>query len=128
MCTVRLEAVARDGKAVELSGGALLGSMRSLDGQRSWEAPGDGYLLPYQKLTRDARAAVVPGRLTRFDIEVRPVFATLPTGHRLRISIGTGDLPHLTPTPSAAPDLLGGVYTLHHDTVAPSFLDLPVVG
>lgn len=129
MFVVRLESVAPDGKAVELSGGALLGSMRAVDTERSWRSAGDGWLLPYHQLTADAHQPVAPGQLTRYDIEVRPVFATLPAGHRLRVTIGTGDLVHLIPPPTAttAADILGGQYELHHDPAAPSWIDLPVV-
>ncbi|RZS45186.1 hypothetical protein EV193_1011073 [Herbihabitans rhizosphaerae] len=121
MFVVRLESVAPDGKAVELSGGALLGSMRATDPAKSWPS------MPYHRLTADSRQPVTPGKLTRYDIEVRPVFATLPAGHRLRVTVGTGDVPHLIPPPTTATSLLGGVYEVHHDRAAASWIDLPVV-
>lgn len=114
--------VAPDGSVVDLSGGALLGSMRAVDPKRSWPGADGGYLLPFHRLTRDAARPVVPGRSTAYDVEIRPVFATLKAGHRLRVVVGTGDVPHLTPPPRTAPELLGGRYTVHS-----GWLDLPVV-
>ncbi len=67
-------------------------------------------------------------RAIRFDIEAWPVFATVPADHRIRVVIGTGDVPHLTPPPATLPDLLGGTYRIRHDTEAASWIDLPVVG
>jgi putative CocE/NonD family hydrolase len=124
--TARLEDVAPDGSATELTGGALLGSLRALDAGRSWPSGDGGWLVPHHRLTRAARAAVVPGQRTRYDLEIRPVFATVPAGHRLRLVIGTSDAPHLTPTPQEGLELIGGVYSVAHDPAQPSFLEVPV--
>jgi len=45
---------------------------------------------------------VVPGELTRYDIEVFPTAAMLEPGHRLRLTVTTFDFPHLVPTVPAA--------------------------
>lgn len=124
---VTLSDVAPDGTVTELSGGAVLGSQRQLDPERSWRGTGSGYLLPYQRLTQESRRPVVPGEVTRYDVEVRPVFATVPAGHRLRITIGTGEVPHLAPPPATWPDLIGGMYEIQHASAAPSWVELPVV-
>ncbi|WP_218952323.1 CocE/NonD family hydrolase [Amycolatopsis anabasis] len=122
--TVRLEEVAPDGKVTTLSGGAQLGSMRALDPARSWPAADGGWLRPYHPLTKQSRTAVTPGAITRYDIEVRPVFATIPAGHRIQLTVGTGDLPHLIPTTDVV-NLLGGRYSVQHNAVAASWIDLP---
>ena len=124
--TARLEDVAPDGSATEMTAGALLGSLRALDPSRSWPTGDGGFLLPYLRLTRAARRAVVPGQRTRYDLEIRPVFETIPKGHRLRLVLGTSDVPHLTPTPQEGLALIGGVFTIDHDASAPSFLELPI--
>ena len=127
MWTVTLDDVAPDGSSVELTAGAQLGSLRALDVGRSWRGGPGGYLLPYHPTTRESQKAVVPGEVTRYDIEVRPLFATLAPGHRLRVTIGTGDFPHLLPPFTAYPHLVGGVYDIEHNAAALSWLDLPVI-
>lgn len=114
--------VGPDGSVVDVSGGALLGSMRAVDPTRSWASPGGGYLQPFHRLTRDAHQPVEPGRATDYDLEIRPVFATLKPGHRLRAVVGTGHLPHLVPPPTTATSVLGGLYDVHQ-----GWVDLPVV-
>jgi putative CocE/NonD family hydrolase len=126
MWTARLEDVAPDGTVNEMSAGALMGSMRALDSERSWLSGDGGYLLPYLRLTKDARRPVPVGERVRYDIEIRPVFQTIPAGHRLRLVVSTTDFPHLVPTPQEGVQLIGGIYTIDHDPAAPSFLEVPV--
>ncbi|MWA00694.1 CocE/NonD family hydrolase [Actinomadura sp. LD22] len=121
-----LEDVAPDGTSTDLSGGALLGSMRAVDGKRSWKGAPGGWVYPYHPLTRAAKSPVTPGKLTRYDLQVRPVFATVPAGHRLRVRVATADFPHLIPL-ADLPSLFGGRYTLHHDAAAVSSIDLSVL-
>ncbi|MDQ2648881.1 MAG: CocE/NonD family hydrolase [Actinomycetota bacterium] len=127
MWTARLEAVAPDGSVNELSAGALLGSLRSLDEARSWPAGDGGWLLPYHHLTKERRQPVPVGERVRYDLEIRPVFQTVPAGHRLRLVVGSADVPHLIPTLYDGAGLLGGVYTIDHDPAAPSYLSIPIV-
>ncbi|UYM03833.1 CocE/NonD family hydrolase [Solicola gregarius] len=127
MFVVRLDDVAPDGTVTELTGGAQLGSQRALDRRRSWRSDKRaGYALPYHPMTRAAQRPVTPGKVTRYDIEVRPAFLTVPAGHRLRMTIGTGDLPHLLPPPLRLPQLLLGVYDVRHEAGAQSWVDLPI--
>lgn len=123
MFTVTVADVAPDGRTTELSSGGLLGSMRALDRDRSWPGRAGGLSLPVHRLTADAGQPVPVGESVRYDIEIRPVFATVPAGHRLRVTVGTADTPHLTPPPSTWMALAGGRYTLEQ----PSWIDLPVV-
>jgi putative CocE/NonD family hydrolase len=127
MWAVRIEDVAPDGSVNEMSAGALMGSLRALDEGRSWPSGDGGYLLPYHRLTKAARQPVPVGERVRYDIEIRPVFQTIPAGHRLRLVVGTSDVPHLTPTPQEGAALIGGIYSIDHDPAAPSFLEVPVV-
>jgi predicted acyl esterase len=128
MWTVRLEDVAPDGSAVELSAGALLGTLRAVDPARSWPGGPGGWLLPHHPLTEASRLPVTPGAWIPYDLEVRPVFATLAAGHRLRVVIGSADVPHLLPPLRAGLPLTGGIATIGYDPGAPSFLDVPVRG
>jgi putative CocE/NonD family hydrolase len=123
---VEVEDVSPDGTATPLTEGALLGSLRAVDGPLSWKAPGGGFLLPYHPYTRSSTAPVVPGALTRYDIEIFPTFATIPAGHSIRVTISTADAPHLVPTAPDAAKLAGGVYTLDHTPAAASYLEMDV--
>ncbi|MGI8680193.1 MAG: CocE/NonD family hydrolase [Jatrophihabitans sp.] len=127
MFAVTVEDVAPDGTATALSSGAQLGSLRAIDPTRSWPAPNGGYLLPYHPLTQASAKPVTPLASTRYDIEVRPVFATLAPGHKLRVVIGTGDLPHLLPPPTKLLNL-AGLYLVQHNSLALSWIDLPAAG
>jgi putative CocE/NonD family hydrolase len=127
MWVARLEDVAPDGTSTQLTGGALLGSLRAVDASRSWAGTAGAWLQPFHPLTRASQQLVVPGAVTRYDIDLRPVFATLAPGHQLRLVLGTGDLPHLLPTPASGARLLGGVYTVEHAPSAGSWLDLPII-
>lgn len=123
---VKLSDVAPDGSSRELSEGELLGSMRRTDPRRSWRAPGGRPLVPYPTLQARDRAPVRPGAVTRYDIGVGPVFATLARGHRLRVRILTGETPHLLAPPRAIPDLVGGVYRVLHGPGQASLVELPL--
>lgn len=127
MFVVRLDDVAPDGTVTELTGGAQLGSLRALDRKRSWRSgERGGWSLPYHPMTRASQRPVRPDRVTRYDIEIRPGFLTIPAGHRLRVTVGTGDLPHLLPPPMRLTRLLGGAYDVQHHRGAQSWVDLPV--
>ncbi|GAA1106438.1 CocE/NonD family hydrolase [Nocardioides dubius] len=101
--------VAPNGTQRLVTGGAQLGSQRAIDPQRSWAAGGD-WIMPYHPLTETATSPVPTGATTRYDIEIRSSFYTVPAGHRLRLKVKSGDTPHLLPPPMKLLDLLGGVY------------------
>lgn len=121
-----LEDIAPDGTSFPLTSGALLGSFRQLDSTNTWFAPGGHPLLPYHPYTQASSQPVVPGLVTRYDIEVFPTFAELAPGHRLRLTLTTSDTPHLLPSPAQAASLAGGVYQVQRNLVAASFLELPL--
>ena len=64
----------------------------------TWYAPDGKPLLPYHPYTAASAAPVIPGTVTRYDVEVFPTFDTLQPGHRLRVTIATSDFPHALPT------------------------------
>ena len=121
---VEVEDVAPDGTSRPLTEGALLGSLRAVDASRSWAGPGGTYLLPYHPYTQESATPVVPGQVTRYDVEVFPTYATLAPGHSLRVTVSTADTPHLTPSAAVAPHLAGGVYTVQHTPAAPSSISV----
>jgi predicted acyl esterase len=119
-----LEDVAPDGTATPITTGALLGSLRAVDSSRSWTTPDGRLLLPYHPYTVQSKQAVPAGLVTRFDIEIRPTFAEIAAGHRLRLTLTTSDLPALIPTTPDATSLVGGVYQVQRNAAAASYLEV----
>jgi putative CocE/NonD family hydrolase len=119
-----LEDVAPNGTSTPITTGALLGSLRAVDRANSWFAADGRPLLPYHPYTLASQRPVPAGKITRFDIEIRPTFAQLDTGHRLRLTLTTSDLPTLLPTAQAAADLAGGVYEVQRNRAAASYIEL----
>ena len=124
---VQLSDVAPDGNATALTSGLLEGNQRALDSSMTWYAPDGQPLLPYHPYTKVTQTPVVPGQVTRYDVEVFPTFDTLAPGHRLRVTIATSDFPHVLPSATQAPNLIGGVYALEHSSAYPSSVELPLV-
>lgn len=121
-----VEDVAPNGTSHPLTEGALLGSLRAVDAGRSWTAGDGNYLLPYHPYTAASQKAVVPGQLTRYDIEIFPTYATIAPGHSLRITLATNDAPHLLPSAAQAAKLAGGVYTISRGGGSASALEVPL--
>jgi putative CocE/NonD family hydrolase len=118
---VEVEDVTPSGASYPLTEGALLGSQRAVNAQRSWTVDGTT-VLPYHPYTKAAARPVTPGALTEYQIEIFPTLATIAKGDRLRITVSTTDTPHLTPLPGQLPQLVGGVYTIERSATAPSSL------
>lgn len=121
-----LEDVAPDGVSTPLTSGVLLGSLRALDRDRSWFAPGGRPLLPYHPYTRASKQPVPPGQVTRFDIEIFPTLAQIGAGHRLRLTLNSSETPRIIPTAPQFNDLFGGVYAIQRTAAAPSSLTVPI--
>ncbi|MGH3578355.1 MAG: CocE/NonD family hydrolase, partial [Mycobacterium sp.] len=76
-----LDDVAPDGISRPLTQGALLGSHRALDPARTWYLPDGTVLRPHHFSTRSAVQSVVPGEVTRYDIEIFPTAALIAPAH-----------------------------------------------
>ena len=120
-----LELIAPGGSSYPLTAGALLGSLRAVDRGASWRIGGK-LVLPAHPYTRASRDDLEPGEVERHDIEVYPVFARVPAGHRLRLTLATAAT-HLHPTYAQLPALAGGVYSIQRNAARASFVNLPVV-
>jgi uncharacterized protein len=123
---VELEDVTPSGASYPLTEGALLGSLRAVDQNRSWTAHGMT-VLPYHPYTQASARPVVPGAMTKYQIEIFPTLATIATGNRLRLTLSTSDTPHLTPLPEELPKLAAGIYTIARSATAPSSLTLEML-
>ncbi|BBY06211.1 putative peptidase [Mycobacterium noviomagense] len=121
-----LDDVAPDGTSRPLTQGALLGSHRALDPDRTWYLPEGTVLRPHHYSTRSAAEPVVPGELTRYDVEIFPTAAFIAPEHRLRLIVTTYDFPHLVPTKPARRALAGGRYQLHQGGPTPSHILIPL--
>ncbi len=121
-----LDDVSPDGVSRPLTEGALLGSHRTLDPDKTWYLPDGRVLRPHHVSTRAAVTPVVPGQLTRYDIEVFPTAALIEPGHRLRLTLTTYDFPHLVPTRPARRALTGGVYQVRQGGESPSQIVIPL--
>ena len=121
-----VEDVAPSGTSTPITSGALLGSFRALDEDRTWRSASGRPLQPYHPYTRASATPVVPGEVTRYDIEIFPTLAELAPGHRLRLTLNTADSPRLLPTPAQLERLAGGVYSVHRHAAAASSLELPL--
>jgi putative CocE/NonD family hydrolase len=122
---VNVQDVAPDGTSKPLTQGALLGSARALDESRTWTVDGKT-VMPYHPHTAAAERPVVPGAVTKYEVEVFPTYATIAPGHRIRVTISTNDFPHLLPTPQHLLSLLGGVYRVQRTAAHPSSITLPL--
>jgi len=121
-----IEDVSPSGQSVPLTSGALLGSFRQIVPADTWIGSDGAPVLPYHPYTAASSEPVVPDRLTRYDIEVFPTFAQVPAGWRLRVTVSTSDTPHLVPSLTQLPHLLGGVYQVQDHAGAASFVNLPL--
>jgi hypothetical protein len=124
---VQVSDVAPNGTSAPLTSGLLEGNQRAVDSSMTWYAPDGNPLLPYHPYTKVAQSDVVPGKVTRYDVEVFPTFNTLQAGHRLRVTIATSDFPHALPSVTQGLGLLGGLYQLQHSPDYPSSVELPLV-
>lgn len=118
--------VGPDGSSTPLSEGALTGSLRAVDEARSWKSSDGHYLMPYHPYTKASEQLVEANKVTRYDVEVFPTFATIAPGHKIRVVITTADTPHLSPTLAQLPRLLLGLYQVQVGGDTASSVTIPL--
>jgi predicted acyl esterase len=79
-------------------------------------------IVPWHPYTKASARAVVPGTITRYQIEIFPTLATIAKGDRIRVTLSTSDTPHLTPLPAQVATLSGGIYSIRFSNAYPSSL------
>ncbi|HWA64808.1 MAG TPA: CocE/NonD family hydrolase [Mycobacteriales bacterium] len=119
----QIDDVTPSGLSYPLTEGALLGSLRKVDRRRSWTSNGMT-VLPYHPYTEASASPVVPGQLTKYQIEIFPTLATIGKGDRLRVTLSSSDVPHLLPIPSDLAQMVGGVYSIKLGGATPSSLEV----
>jgi len=113
LVTARAEDVAPDGTTTQMSAGWDVISLRALDPQKTVYA---NRLMtqPYHPFTQ---ASVLPvpsdGSPVEVDVEIYPTGWDLLAGHKLRLTLQTADVPHLSaPLPEAA----AALHKVHRST------------
>lgn len=122
--------VAPDDSAVQLSYGTLTASLRALDATACPTARvvdcslygGGNIIMPWHPFTAASVSKLASGQAYEMQVEIYPTYATLKAGHRLRVSVQTGDFPHSLPTASLTADAAGGVTTVLSDATHRSSL------
>ena len=84
--------VAPDGTTTEITNGAVLGSQRALDPEKTWHDGAGKLIYPYTSQAEDVY--LTPGETYRFDVGLFPRVWSLAPGHALRLT-------HMTQMPKA---------------------------
>lgn len=122
-----IDDVAPDGTSVPVTGGLLLGSFRALDSTRSCIDSNGKLVNPYHPFSVQSVEPIVPGQVTRLDIEVFGTVWHFAPGHKLRLTLRTSASPWSLPTASQAKNLVGGIYQVQRNQASASFVNLPLV-
>jgi uncharacterized protein len=126
LVTARVEDVAPDGTATQMSAGWCTISLRALDPKRTVYSNGL-MTMPYHPFTQ---ASVLPvpsdGSPVEVDVEVYPTGWDLLAGHALRLTLQTADAPHLTASVPEALASAGATLSIYHDPKHDSELVIPV--
>ena len=126
LVTARVEDVAPDGTATQLTAGWNVLSLRALDRGKSDISQNGLVVRPYHPFTEDSQLPVENGKVMELYVEIFPTAGLLKKGHSLRLSITPSDAPHLSaPIPQTAASA-GGVLWVFHDAKHPSSLIVPV--
>ena len=123
--TARLEDVAPDGKATQITAGWQVLSLRALDERKTVRRHGT-IVQPYHPFTEESALAVPPGKPIEVWVEIFPTAVKFAKGHALRLVLQSADVPHLTAPLPQAINTLGGDMRVFHDAERPSELILPV--
>jgi putative CocE/NonD family hydrolase len=127
LIAARVEDVAPDGTATQLTAGWQVLSLRALDAGKTVRR--DGFVVqPYHPFTERSKLPVEADKPMEVYVEVFPTAAQFAPGHTLRLTLQSGDVPHLTPPLPQALDSLGGTIKVWHDARHPSQLIVPVRG
>jgi len=107
--------VAPDGTSNPITGGSLVASLRKVTttkcGSRVEHCSvygGGDIAAPWHPYTRDSEQPLQPNVVSELQIEVFPTTAYLAPGHRLRLTVMSGDAPHRLDTASTTVGTAGG--------------------
>lgn len=124
--SVTVQDIAPDGTATALTEGQLAGNFRALDESRSWRTADGSLLGPFHPGRRESLVPVVPGEITEYNVKVRPAFHVFEAGHRLQLTIASGDAPTHILNPKDYPSLFGSSYDVLRTAQFSSHLTVPL--
>lgn len=125
--TATLTDVAPDGRSTQITAGWLRSALRALDRRRTRFTRAGDAVVPYHPFTKESERPVAPGEVVTLNIEIFNTNAVIKPGHRLRLTVSGGDMPHRIPTLPTLQRSAGQVTDVHTGPRRPSFLTLPVV-
>jgi putative CocE/NonD family hydrolase len=117
-----VEAVAPGGKASQITAGWLIQSRRALDVTRTTFAPNGDPIVPYHPFTQESVLPVAPGRKDAMAIEIFNTDAVIEPGYSLRVTISSGDVPHILAPPDSTVASVGAVNTVYRGPGSQSYL------
>lgn len=124
--SVRIDEVTRRGNVNPITNGLLLASMRAVDESRSRYLFGE-MVQPYHYLTQEMEEFLVPGEITKMQIEIFPTSALIRKGNRLRVSIAPSNQAQGIVNLPRRERVKDGVTTIHISPQHPSSLVLSMV-
>lgn len=130
-----LKQVSKDGTEINLTSGAVLGSMSELDSDRSWYDSNGVPVRPYGKYDMDRN--IPAGTIKNYDFVISPRYVQMEPGSKLRVVFTTqtptekctpvlGTDPCF-PTATQTASLNGSVVTIHHGPSNKSSINLPLL-
>jgi putative CocE/NonD family hydrolase len=127
LVAARVEDVDPAGKITQLTAGWQVLSLRALAKGKTIRR--DGFIVrPYHPFTKTSKLPVKAGQPMEVYVEIFPTAAMFKTGHKLRLTLQSGDAPHLTPPLPQFLGSFGGTLKVWHDAKHPSQLILPIRG
>jgi putative CocE/NonD family hydrolase len=125
MVAARVEDVDPSGKITQLTAGWQVLSLRALDEGKTVRK--DGFVVkPYHPFTKVSKLPVNAGEPMEVYVEIFPTAALFAKGHTLRLTLQSGDAPHLSPPLPQLADSFGGTIKVWHDAGHPSQLIVPI--
>lgn len=116
--------VAPDGKSNPITSGWLMPSRRAIDERRSVRASNGDLIVPFHPFTRASLMPVESGKPETLNVELFGTDAVFQPGHRVRVVLTHGDIPHLLSTVPDTVRQIGAVDRVHLDPASPSFLTI----
>jgi uncharacterized protein len=126
MITARVEDVAPDGKATQISAGWDTLSLRALAQKRTVYSRGF-MTMPFHPFTQRSILPIPNGKPVEVDLEIYPTGWDVRGGHKLRVTLQEADVPHLfSPLPTSLVSV-GANLSIYHDRTHRSALITPVL-
>jgi len=124
--SVRIDEVTQSGRVAPITNGLLLASARQVNVSRSRFLDGE-MIQPYHYFTQEAETFLVPGEITKVQVEIFSTSALIREGNRLRVSISPSNQAQGMLNLPRRAMVEGGTTTIHNSSEHPSSVVLPIV-